>query len=213
MRPIELILSKLPQATRSSAGYRAPCPAHGGDNPTALSITEGEHGAVRLHCFSRDCTQESVLAAIGLTWADCFPESDQRRHRPRPKPEPQPSMNGQRIDAKKLTLTTAVAEAVALILGPAPKYPTDLELLAPYSGLLEELWDIYTDQGTHEAVQVAYIGMREDLEATAPKLFHALERRLRHRQGEPTPAASGPIPHTVSGTQLDLQKGRCDVTR
>lgn len=50
--------------------YRAKCPAHGGDNPTSLSIREATdkygHPCTRLHCFAHGCSREAICAAIGI---------------------------------------------------------------------------------------------------------------------------------------------------
>ena len=50
-------------ARGSTGKYRAACPAHNGDNPTTLSITEAENGNVLVHCF-RGCTQEEVISSL-----------------------------------------------------------------------------------------------------------------------------------------------------
>jgi hypothetical protein len=56
--------------------WRAPCPAHGGSNPTALGIAQGRdrdgNPMTLLHCFARDCSVEAICAAIGLEVKDLF---------------------------------------------------------------------------------------------------------------------------------------------
>ena len=42
------------------------------------------------------------------------------------------------------------------------------EALGPYVGVAELLWDVYTEQGTHEAVQAEYVNLREALRVCAP---------------------------------------------
>ena len=50
--------------------WRALCPAHGGDNPSTLSIREGTdrygHPKTSLKCFAHDCTAEDICAAMGI---------------------------------------------------------------------------------------------------------------------------------------------------
>ena len=50
--------------------YRATCPAHGGDNPTSLSIREDRdkygNPCTRLHCFAHGCSREEICAAMGI---------------------------------------------------------------------------------------------------------------------------------------------------
>jgi hypothetical protein len=182
MNPLDLVLSKLSTYKPYGHQYRARCPGHQGKGDTSLSIAEGEGGAVLLHCFG-SCDTEAILAALGLTWPDLFPEGDRRRTRPRPKARPAASTNGQPVDEAKVTLSLAAHQAVGLILGPlAPNL--EIETLAPYSGVLETLWTVYTEEGSHQAVQAAWVGMREDLQVLAPKFFRLVERRLRDRRGQ-----------------------------
>lgn len=57
----------------SPARARSSCPGHDGDNPDALSITDGET-RVSLHCFTAGCDGADILAAVGLTVADRYHE-------------------------------------------------------------------------------------------------------------------------------------------
>lgn len=52
---------------------RSSCPAHDGDNRTALSIMDTAD-RVNLHCFTRECDGADVLAALGLTIRDRYHE-------------------------------------------------------------------------------------------------------------------------------------------
>lgn len=77
MRPIDLVLQKLKLKDDGRRKvWRACCPAHGGKNPSALSITVGDNDAVLLRCW-HGCTVEQVVSALGLDLRDLFP----------PKPE------------------------------------------------------------------------------------------------------------------------------
>jgi hypothetical protein len=70
--PIHTLLARLEGVQRTDKGYRAQCPACGGTS-RKLSVCEGDNGAVMMTCFSCHDTP-GVLAAIGLTLADLFPE-------------------------------------------------------------------------------------------------------------------------------------------
>lgn len=67
--------------------YVAKCPGHKDKSPS-LSIRETEDGKTLLHCFA-GCAAPDVLAAVGLTLSDLFPErighhapaSHDRKHR------------------------------------------------------------------------------------------------------------------------------------
>jgi len=93
MTPVELVLSKLPDAKRSGKGWIARCPAHD-DRKPSLSITEGEDGRALVYCHA-GCTVEAVLDAMGLKMADLMPANSaggERRQRPaKPVNERKPS--------------------------------------------------------------------------------------------------------------------------
>jgi len=54
--------------------WKARCPAHKDSDPS-LSITAAGNGRVLLHDFG-GCNTADVLAAVGLSFSDLFPESD-----------------------------------------------------------------------------------------------------------------------------------------
>ena len=57
------------------------CPAHR-DRKPSLSINIGNDGRVLLHCFA-GCDTESILAAVGMTFTDLYPERP-KAHRYKP---------------------------------------------------------------------------------------------------------------------------------
>lgn len=91
MRPIEKILSRLPDHRATADGFKAPCPTHEDLNPS-LSIRETQDGVVLVKCFA-GCSQEKVVSGLGLHMADLFPARDEppwpgRQHqssRPQPR--------------------------------------------------------------------------------------------------------------------------------
>ncbi len=52
--------------------YMACCPAHDDSDPS-LAINEANDGRILLHCFA-GCPAGDVVAAIGLSLSDLFPE-------------------------------------------------------------------------------------------------------------------------------------------
>lgn len=71
--PIDLVLSRLDKVKAAGAAkWKACCPAHDDRDPS-LSIREADDGKVLLHCWA-GCSTTDVLAAIGLTVRDLFPE-------------------------------------------------------------------------------------------------------------------------------------------
>ena len=79
--PIERVLRALKDSTgrepvESGSGWMACCPAHDDHNPS-LSVSAKEDGRALLNCFS-GCSTESVLAALGLTAADLFPQNPEQ---------------------------------------------------------------------------------------------------------------------------------------
>lgn len=73
--PITRILEALPSARQHGAGWQARCPAHD-DHRASLSITTGDDGRVLLKCHV-SCTAPAIVAALGLTMRDLFPDRDQ----------------------------------------------------------------------------------------------------------------------------------------
>lgn len=79
-RPIDRVLSCLEGHRLRENGrdrWRACCPAHGGGNPSALSIGVGADDQVLLRCW-HGCTVAEIAHALGLELQDLFP--------PRPAP-------------------------------------------------------------------------------------------------------------------------------
>jgi DNA primase len=66
------LLARLDGVRRTANGWTAKCPAHP-DRTASLSIAEGDDGRALLHCFA-GCPAADVVAAIGLSLADLFPE-------------------------------------------------------------------------------------------------------------------------------------------
>jgi hypothetical protein len=74
--PVERVLARLHGVRRSGKGYEAKCPAHD-DHHASLSIGHGDDGRALVYCHV-GCETEDILAAIGLTMADLFSESQRR---------------------------------------------------------------------------------------------------------------------------------------
>jgi putative DNA primase/helicase len=68
MTPVELVLSKLPDAKRKGKEWMARCPAHD-DGRASLSVGAGDDGRALVHCHA-GCTPEAVASVLGLTLAD-----------------------------------------------------------------------------------------------------------------------------------------------
>jgi putative DNA primase/helicase len=64
-------IRKFPGAKRSGDQYIVRCPAHEDRSPS-LSIGEGDHGQVLIHCHA-GCAPSDVLAKVGLSLIDLFP--------------------------------------------------------------------------------------------------------------------------------------------
>ncbi len=76
--PIDIVLSRLAPFRLRENGrdrWRACCPAHGGSNPSALSVGIGDDGAVLFKCW-HGCGADEVAGALGLDLADLFPSRE-----------------------------------------------------------------------------------------------------------------------------------------
>lgn len=78
--PIDVVLGRLDGFQVRENGrdrWRACCPAHGGSNPSTLSLGVGDNGTVLLRCWS-GCSLEDITAALGLNVMDLFPPKSER---------------------------------------------------------------------------------------------------------------------------------------
>lgn len=75
----ELILPKLEMVRPTGGQFQARCPAHE-DNSPSLSLAYGTEQPVILKCHA-GCDSESILDAIGLTWADLSKPREERAER------------------------------------------------------------------------------------------------------------------------------------
>ena len=71
---IEQILGRLQKVKKTGKSkWLACCPAHGDKSPS-LSIMQNETGKVFVHCFA-GCAGDSVMASIGMTLSDLYPDT------------------------------------------------------------------------------------------------------------------------------------------
>lgn len=74
--PRENVLARLEGVKEKGPGkWMARCPGHE-DATASLSVTERPAGQVLLHCFA-GCEPEAVVAALGLTMRDLFPQKEE----------------------------------------------------------------------------------------------------------------------------------------
>jgi putative DNA primase/helicase len=81
VKPIDLVLSKLPSAKPNGRGWQAACPAHDDHDPS-LSITEADDGTALLFCHA-GCTFPEIIGALGLEPKDLFPINGTKPGKPR----------------------------------------------------------------------------------------------------------------------------------
>lgn len=88
------VLARLKKVRKAGKGWVALCPAHD-DTKASLSIAEGNDGRVLLNCHAGGCSAETIMAAIGLTMQDAFPDGHKSRPLPPPprqQPVPKPAI-------------------------------------------------------------------------------------------------------------------------
>jgi hypothetical protein len=74
MSAIEILLSRLDSVRQVKAnGWMSKCPAHNGEG-RSLAITDKDNGYILIHCFAHECEAGDILAAVGMTVSDLFPE-------------------------------------------------------------------------------------------------------------------------------------------
>ena len=97
--PIELVLSKLPDAKKNGNGWAACCPAHD-DNVPSLSIAEGDDGRVLLLCHT-GCSIEKICESLGLQVRDLMPGNLYAMYRSTEPPNFREKQQYRRQDSEK----------------------------------------------------------------------------------------------------------------
>jgi len=87
---------------------RARCPAHDGDNASALSVAIGADGRALVHCHAYGCEADAIAAALGLQVADLFPDGHHRGRRYPLRLVPRSEFDG---SARKFVNVLAALEA------------------------------------------------------------------------------------------------------
>ena len=79
MGKLNALLERLDKVRQIGDRYIACCPAHDDKTPS-LTIRETPTGTILAHCFG-GCDIGSVLAAVGLTFSDLYPDEwDSAKH-------------------------------------------------------------------------------------------------------------------------------------
>ena len=73
---IDQILTRLDAVTQDGNGFTSQCPAHDDHNPS-LAISVGSDDRLLLHCHA-GCAIEDIVASLGLTLSDLFPNDYER---------------------------------------------------------------------------------------------------------------------------------------
>lgn len=80
MTPAQRLIDRLERVRETRPGHwSARCPAHD-DHTPSLSIDEAADETLLIHCFA-GCAPGDVLAAVGLSLSDLYPEPPQSRGR------------------------------------------------------------------------------------------------------------------------------------
>jgi len=73
----QTLLDRLPDMHQTETGWQGRCPAHESSGGKSLTLATGDDGEVLVHCFA-GCDTTDIVAAVGLTMSDLFPEKAQR---------------------------------------------------------------------------------------------------------------------------------------
>jgi hypothetical protein len=128
--PIDLVLARLDGYKLRQNGrdrWRACCPAHGGSNPSALSIGVGADDQVLLRCW-HGCEVEQIAHALSLELSDLFQPKPQRHASGKPVRRRLLSA-GQALDLLDTEMTLAVVCAADMAAGRPLDEPTRARLL------------------------------------------------------------------------------------
>jgi hypothetical protein len=177
------ILARWP-GKKSGHGYRGICPAHGGDNPTALEITETP-GKIHYHCYAHDCSIQDILTALGL-WEEPTPPRRTNRHLKRLTTTPTRRARRSRVPADgpapvrfqaDASTLLAACYCSAILADDRPSQPLD-ERLGCYLAICEDLSRVYIDQG-HRAARALWDSWQPQLTHQAPAFVAMMRKGVR----------------------------------
>lgn len=129
--PVDLVLSRLEPFKLRQAGrdrWRACCPAHGGSNPSALSVGVGADDQVLLRCW-HGCEVDQVAGALGLDLSDLFPPKPAQFHTSGKPARRRLLSAGQALDLLEGEMTLAVVCSADMAAGRALDESTRARLL------------------------------------------------------------------------------------
>jgi hypothetical protein len=117
--------------------WLAKCPAHN-DRNASFGIKRTTEGAILINCFA-GCDNESILASVGLTFADLFPPRDSRDFDPTiPKTKP-PKFSASEMVRLCVFESSLVGLAMASILQGGTLEQTDLTRVQKALDTLDEI--------------------------------------------------------------------------
>lgn len=120
--PIDRLLERLERVRQTGPGrWSAACPAHEDRSPS-LSVRELEDGRILVHCFT-GCPTFDVLAAVGLSFGDLYPEKPTAAN---PERRPFPAADVLRALYREILV---VAAAAGFVLADRPLSTADRERL------------------------------------------------------------------------------------
>jgi hypothetical protein len=111
--PIEQLLDRLQgvQKVRGN-GWKSRCPAHNGEGKS-LIVTLADSGHILIHCFAHECEVGDILAAIGMTVGDLFPEPLPERRAHQQVKHAVPAMDVLRVMRQELTRVQIIVSDIA----------------------------------------------------------------------------------------------------
>lgn len=102
--PIDMLLNRLDGVQKIRAnGWKSRCPAHNGDGKS-LVVTLADSGHILIHCFAHECEAVDILAAVGMSVGDLFPEPLPERRAHQQVKHAMPSLDVLRVMQHELTI-------------------------------------------------------------------------------------------------------------
>lgn len=142
------ILDKLrddgrPVRQQGTQAARSTCPAHGGDNPTALSVRDGDT-RVGLTCHTQGCDGADILAGLGLSVRD-------RYHDPKGASYEYTNLDG--LVSRRVTRTPSKGFSQPYIVGPPTLYRLPQVVAAVKAGTT-----VYLVEGEEDVHAIESVG-------------------------------------------------------
>jgi len=172
---IQDFLLRLEKVRRSGSRWVTRCPAHLPDRHPSLSVAEGDRG-ILLRCWSRGCSADEIVKALGLTMSDLFHDAPASRQARIARPIPERPPDWRRTSALQLDSRDSRDHYADLVITAATGLSLDGLSDEETDALMDAVRGAYQDRALADRLEEAAFVIREQGLTKERKSDHALRR-------------------------------------